>query len=64
MVYYDDATTPDILAFQDTYLFPWVLFCAGLFMFLMCVGFIYGTSLIDSIYLPHLSPDPLKTIKY
>ena len=59
VVYYENGANPDILAFADTFLFPWVTFCAGLFLFLMCLGFAFGPSLIDSVYLPHFKPDPL-----
>jgi len=63
VVYYAGATSPDILAFPDLYLFPWTCFCAGVFMLLMCAGFAYGPTLIDSIYLPHLAnPDLLKSL--
>ena len=61
VVYYAGAESPDILAFADLFLFPWVCFCAGVFILLMCAGFAYGPVLIDSIYLPHFTPpDPLK----
>ncbi len=59
VVYYESGASPDILAFGDTFLFPWVAFCAGLFLLLMCLGFALGPSLIDSIYLPHFKQDPL-----
>ena len=59
VVYYDSGSSPDILAFADTFLFPWVTFCAGIFLLLMCLGFAFGPTLIDSIYLPHFKPDPL-----
>ena len=63
VVTYAGAERPDILAFPDLFLFPWACFCAGVFILLMCAGFAYGPSLIDSVYLPHLaSPDPLKTL--
>jgi hypothetical protein len=54
VVYYPGATSPDILAFNDLYLFPWVLFCTGLFLLLMCAGFTFGPTLINNIYLPAL----------
>ena len=57
--YYDSGASPDILAFGDTFLFPWVSFCAGLFLLLMCLGFALGPSVIESVYLPHFKPDPL-----
>ena len=63
VVYYGGATSPDILAFPDLFLFPWTCFCAGVFILLMCVGFAYGPFVIDSVYLPHLAnPDLLKTL--
>jgi len=63
VVYYAGAERPDILAFPDLFLFPWTCFCAGTFILLMCVGFAYGPSVIDSVYLPHLiNSDPLKTL--
>ena len=63
VIYYAGAVKPDILAFPDLFLFPWTCFCAGIFVLLMCAGFAYGPSLIDSIYLPHLAnPDPLKSL--
>jgi hypothetical protein len=63
VVTYAGATSPDILAFADLFLFPWTCFCAGVFILLMCAGFAYGPGVIDSVYLPHLSnPDPLKTL--
>lgn len=63
VIYYDNGTSPDILAFQDLYLFPWVLCCAGVFILMLCLGLAYGPSLIDSTYLPHLTnSDPLKTL--
>lgn len=63
VVYYPDKETPDILGFADLYLFPWTSFCAGIFILLMCAGFIYGPDLINAIYLPSLAnPDPLKTL--
>jgi hypothetical protein len=63
VVTYAGATSPDILAFPDLFLFPWTCFCAGIFILLMCVGFAYGPSVIDSVYLPHLiNSDPLKTL--
>ena len=65
VVYYPDTamSAPDILDFPDLFLFPWVLFCVGLFILLMCAGFAYGPSFIDSTYLPRLAnPDPMKTL--
>jgi hypothetical protein len=63
VVYYDGQAQPDILAFPDLFLFPWACFCAGIFLLLMCAGFAYGPSLIDSTYLPQLANvDPLKTL--
>ncbi|MCE0523252.1 MAG: DUF3592 domain-containing protein [Methylacidiphilales bacterium] len=63
VVCYPDAETPDILAFPDLFLFPWSCFCAGVFILLMCAGFAYGPSLIDSVYLPKLAnPDTLKSL--
>jgi hypothetical protein len=63
VVCYAGAERPDILAFPDLFLFPWTCFCAGVFILLMCVGFAYGPSVIDSVYLPQLAnPDPLKTL--
>ncbi len=60
VVYYDNATSPDILAFADTFLFPWVMLWAGIFLLMICLGFAYGPALIDSVYLPYFKPDPLK----
>ena len=63
VVCYAGAERPDILAFPDLFLFPWVCFCAGVFILLMCAGFACGPSLINSVYLPKLAnPDPLKSI--
>jgi hypothetical protein len=63
VVCYADQHEPDILAFPDLFLFPWTCFCAGIFLLLMCAGFAYGPSLIDSTYLPQLANvDPLKTL--
>lgn len=63
VVYYPGAEKPDILAFKDLYLFPWVCFCTGLFILLMCAGFAYGPDIINAIYLPSLAnPDPLKSL--
>ena len=59
VVYYDDGTSPDILAYPEMFLFPWTCVCAGIFLLLMCAGFSFGPMLIDSYYLPHLAkPDP------
>jgi hypothetical protein len=59
VVYYDDATAPDILAYPEMFLFPWICVCAGLFILLMCGGYIVGPMLIDSYYVPHMAkPDP------
>ena len=55
VVYYPGATSPDILAFPDLFLFPWTCFCAGTFILLMCLGFACGPSLIDSIYVSQLA---------
>lgn len=55
VVYYDDGTSPDILAYPEMFLFPWTCICAGIFVLLMCIGFIFGPKLIDSYYLPHLT---------
>jgi len=52
VVYYPGADKPDVLAFGDLYLFPWALFCTGVFILLMYCGFILGPTLIDGIYLP------------
>ena len=63
VVIYDGATTPDILAFPELFLFPWTLCCAGAFILMMCVGFACGPGLVNSTYLPHLTnSDPLKTL--
>ncbi len=63
VVYYADQVTPDILAFPDSFLFPWTAFCTGLFILLMCAGFAFGPGLIDSIYVSQLAnPDPLKAM--
>ena len=64
VVYYAGADSPDILAFPDLFLFPWVCICTGLFILLMCAGFMYGPALMDSVYLPFLgNPNPLKIVE-
>jgi hypothetical protein len=64
VVCYAGSESPDVLAFADLFLFPWACFCTGLFILLMCAGFIYGPWLMDSVYLPFLgNPNPLKVLE-
>ena len=61
VIYYDGATSPDILAYPEMFLFPWTCICTGIFILFMCAGFILGPMLIDAYYLPHwVQPDPSK----
>jgi hypothetical protein len=61
VIYYDGATSPDILAYPEMFLFPWTCICTGFFILFMCAGFIFGPMLINSYYLPHwVPPDPSK----
>jgi hypothetical protein len=64
VVYYPGKEKPDILAFADLFLFSWACICAGIFILMMCAGFIYGPRLMDSLYLPFLgNPNPLKIVE-
>ncbi len=51
-----DSGTPDILAFQDDFLFPLICISIGAGILLVCSGFIFGPSLIEAYYVPRLSP--------
>lgn len=45
---------PDLFDFAELFLFPWVLFCLGLFTLLFFAGCFYGPVLLDAIYRPQL----------
>ena len=64
VVYYADKEQPDILAFADLFLFSWSCICAGIFILMMCAGFMYGPTFINSVYVPFLgNPNPLKIVE-